>query len=871
MINRAKLMSSSTETPDKRLTIPVAGMTCAACVSNVERALERVPGVARASVNLATENASVELGPDGVTLAQLREAVGHAGYRIPSTKTILNIGGMTCAACVGHVENALKKVDGVVDAAVNLATEKVTVEHVPDAVGIADFRRAVQQVGYQIEGVDAEGASTAAELERLSKVKEIRAVRNRFVFAAAIGILLLLGTFDLFPWVPPLMELGFYPFLLWALATPVQFWAGWNFYTSGLATLRHGSANMHMLIAMGTSVAYGYSVVIVLLNSLAPQVLAARGITTAVFFDTAAIIIALILLGRYLEARARGQTSEAIRRLMGLQASTARVIRDGHEIDIPVEDVVPDDVILVRPGEKIPVDGEVTEGYSTIDESMLTGESMPVDKGPGQLVYGATLNQTGAFRFRAAKVGKDTVLAQIIRLVEEAQGSKAPIQRLADQVSAYFVPAVLGIALASFLFWLLLGPPPALTLALLVLVAILIIACPCALGLATPTAIIVGTGRGAEQGVLVRSAQALELTHRVSVVVLDKTGTLTAGRPVVTDVIPAAAENFGSEPREDSAGIQESGAVKGSLDEDQLLRWAASAERGSEHPVAQAIVREAETRGLQLSEMSDFQAIPGQGIRAGVDGRRVLLGNQGLMLSEQVELAGLEDTAQQLAGQGKTPMFLAVDNTALGVIAVADALKPTSRDAVAQLQRMGLEVVMLSGDNVRTARAIAGQLGIDQVEAEVLPQDKQETIKKLQAQGKMVAMVGDGINDAPALAQADVGMAMGTGTDVAMESADITLMRGDVTGVVTAFNLSRQTLRTIKQNLFWAFFYNVLLIPVAAGALYPIFSLTGGVPVGLQFFFGELGFLNPMLAALAMAFSSVTVVTNSLRLRRAGS
>ena len=880
-------MSSSTKTSEKKLTIPVSGMTCASCVSNVEHALERVPGVTQAWVNLATEMASVELSQDGATLEQLRQAVGQAGYRIPTIRTTLNIGGMTCAACVGHVETALKKLDGVVDATVNLATEKATVEHLPDVVGIADFRRAVQEIGYRIEGVDSEGLSTAAELERLAKVKEIRAVRSRFVFAAIIGTLLLLGTFDPFPWVSPLMKLGFYPFLLWGLATPVQFWSGWMFYTSGLAALRHGTANMHTLIAMGTSVAYGYSAVIVVLNALAPQVLAARGIGAAVFFDTAAIIIALILLGRYLEARARGQTSEAIRRLIGLQPNTARVIRDGQEIDLPVEEVVPDDVVQVRPGEKIPVDGEVVNGFSTVDESMLTGESMPVDKAAGQLVYGATLNQTGAFKFRASKVGRDTVLAQIIRLVEEAQGSKAPIQRLADRVAAYFVPAVISIALFAFFFWLLLGPAPTLTFAVLVFVAILIIACPCALGLATPTAIIVGTGRGAEQGVLIRSAQALELTHRVTVVVLDKTGTLTTGRPVVTDVIPAASIKFGTEtgavpsltldPRRSStlrtevlSYTQVVDGVNGAMSEDELLRLAASAERTSEHPVAQAIVQEAESRGLELSEVSEFQAMPGQGIQASMIGDTVLLGNQSLMQAREVVLSSLGDLAKQLAEQGKTPMFLAVNSTAIGVIAVADTLKPTSRDAVAHLQRMGLEVVMLSGDNVRTARAIADQLGVDRVEAEVLPQDKLGTIKKLQAQGKVVAMVGDGINDAPALAQADVGMAMGTGADVAMESADITLMRGDLTGVATAFNLSRSTLRTIKQNLFWAFFYNVLLIPVAAGALYPLFNFVGGVPAGLQFFFGEQGFLNPMLAALAMAFSSVTVVTNSLRLRRAG-
>ncbi|MFQ6029213.1 MAG: HAD-IC family P-type ATPase, partial [Dehalococcoidia bacterium] len=506
---------STTSKKDKLITLPVEGMTCASCVSHVEHALEQVPGVTEVSVNLGTEKAAVEVGDAPVSLEQLREAVADAGYKVPSTKTILNIGGMTCAACVGHVEHALQEVPGVVQAAVNLGTEKATVEYVPGVTGFAEFRQAVQDSGYRVEGVEGEALDTEAELERLAKVQEIRSFRNRFLFAITGGVLLLLGTFHLFPWVPPLLELEFYPFLLWAVATPVQFWAGWTFYTSGLAALRHGTANMHTLIALGTSVAYGYSVVIVLLGAFAPQILASQGIGTAVYFDTSALIIGLILLGRFLEARARGQTSEAIRRLIGLRPNTARIIRDGQEVEVLVDEVALEDIVVVRPGEKIPVDGEVIEGYSTVDESMLTGESMPVDKQPGQTVYGATLNKTGSFRFRATKVGSDTALAQIIRLVEEAQGSKAPIQRLADKVASYFVPAVTGVALAAFLFWLVLGPAPALTLAVLVLVAVLIIACPCALGLATPTAIIVGTGKGADQGVLIRSAQALEVTHRV--------------------------------------------------------------------------------------------------------------------------------------------------------------------------------------------------------------------------------------------------------------------------------------------------------------------------------------------------------------------
>ncbi len=837
------------EDQDKRITIPIEGMTCAACVGHVEGALKRVPGVAAVSVNLGTEKASVDLDSPETSMEDLTKAVSEAGYKVATEKMTLNIAGMTCAACVFHVENALNGVPGVSVAQVNLATERAAVEYIPGVAGLAGFQEAVENAGYRVEGVPDEGLDSKSELERLSKVKEIRELRARLVFAASGGVLLLLGTFHFLPWVPPLMERAYYPFLLWALATPVQFWAGWSFYTSGFGALRHGAANMHTLIAMGTSTAYGFSVAVVLLHAFAPEFLAARGIGTAVYFDMAALIVALILMGRYLEAKAKGQTSEAIRRLIGLRPNTARVFRDGQEVDVPVESVAVDDLVLVRPGESIPVDGEIVKGYSTVDESMLTGESIPVDKEAGARVYGATMNKQGSFRFRATQVGRDTVLAQIIRLVEDAQGSKAPIQRLADRVAAYFVPTVIGVAVAAFLFWILLGPPPALTFATLVFVAILIIACPCALGLATPTAIIVGTGKGAENGVLIRSAQALEVTHKVDVVVLDKTGTLTTGQPVVTDLVIGA----------DSGGISE----------EELLRLAASAEVGSEHPVGEAMVREARNRGLTLDQPGRFQAIPGKGIEAEVGGSIVRLGNRALMQESQIQLGGLSNTAAELAASGKTPMFMASERQALGIIAVADAPKPASVEDVARLKGMGLEVVMLTGDNVQTAMAIAKELGIDRVEAEVLPQDKAKVVSRLQAEGKLVGMVGDGINDAPALAQADVGMAMGTGTDVAMESADITLMRADVGGVITAFELSRATIRTIKQNLFWAFFYNAMLIPVAAGVLYPVFNAVGGVPVSLDFFFGEQGFLNPVLAALAMAFSSVSVVTNSLRLRKA--
>ena len=830
-----------------KINLPVEGMTCAACVGHVENALKGVPGVVEASVNLGTEKASVEFDPAEVRFQVLGDAVSGAGYKLGTQSASLNIGGMTCSACVSHIENALRDVPGVAEANVNLGVERASVEFVPGMVELSDLQAAVEGAGYRVEGFNDSG-DQERELERLSKVKEIRELRNRLLFAGTGAILLFLATFDVFPWVSNLMGRSYYPFLLWALATPVQFWAGSTFYTSGLGALRHRTSNMHTLIALGTTVAYGYSAAVVLLDAFSPEVLADNGIEAKVYFDTAAIIVALILLGRFLEAGARGRTSEAIRRLIGLRPTSARVVRDGNEIDIPVDQVVIGDTVLVRPGEKIPVDGLVTDGYSAVDESMLTGESMPVEKVPGEKVFGATINSNGALYFEATQVGGETVLAQIISLVEEAQGSKAPIQRLADQVASYFVPAVIIASLAAFAFWMLLGPAPVLTFSTLVLVSVLIIACPCALGLATPTAIIVGTGKGAEHGVLIKQAVALEIAHKVDTVVLDKTGTLTTGKPVVTDLIA-------------SDGSRSS--------EQDLLFLAASAERGSEHPLGEAIVMEAQARGLRLESVTAFEAIPGRGISAQVNGRAVKFGNLALMEDSGVPVNDLAEQASALAAQGKTPMFLATDGQAVGLIAVADTVKPEAFEGLARLRRMGLEVVMLTGDNVWTAHAIAGQLGVELVEAEVLPQDKAAVIKRLQAEGRVVAMVGDGINDAPALVQADVGLAMGSGTDVAMESADITLVRSDVNGVATALDLSRQTIRTIKQNLFWAFFYNVMLIPVAAGVLYPVFQGVGGVPGGLEFSFGEQGFLNPALAALAMAFSSVTVVTNSLRLRRA--
>ena len=755
----------------------------------------------------------------------------------------LPIRGMTCAACVSHVSGALEKVPGVSSVQVNLATERASVQYAPELATWDDFRTAVANAGYAVGGA-ADGGLADEEQERLAKTEEVRVLGRKTAFAIVIAVLLFLGSFGGFPWVEGLMDRAFYPFLLWAVATPVQFWAGSLFYSSGFGALRHGTANMHTLVAMGTSVAYGYSVAITLIAEFRPSLADVEGFGDEVFFDTAALIIAFILLGRFLEAGARGRTSEAIRKLMDMRPSTARVVREDGEHEVPVDMVALGDVLVVRPGEKLPVDGTVVQGYSSIDESMLTGESIPVEKTEGSAVYAATVNTTGSFRFEATKVGADTALAQIIKLVEDAQGSKAPIQRLADVVASYFVPTVMAIAAVAFAVWLVIGPTPSVTYALMVMVAVLIIACPCALGLATPTAIMVGTGRGAERGVFFRDAEALERAHRTDVVVLDKTGTLTSGQPSVTDIAPGPGG-----------------------DEGKLLQVAASVEAGSEHPLGKAIVKEAAGRGLLLLEATDFEAIPGLGVQAQLDGKRVAVGNKALMERLGVGVQELQAQGAELAESGKTPMFVALDDRILGIVGVADTLKPESAEVVSQLRQMGLKVVMVTGDNRPTAQAVASQAGIEEVVAEVLPQQKTQAVKDFQGRGMTVTMVGDGINDAPALVQADVGIALGTGTDVAMESSGITLMSGDLRGVLAALQVSRSTMGAIKQNLFWAFFYNAALIPVAAGVLYPVFQALNGVPGGLGFFFGDLGFLNPVMAAAAMALSSVTVVGNSLRLR----
>lgn len=812
----------------EKARLNVTGMTCTTCARTIGKGLRETHGVKRADVNFAAEQVSLDYDPRKVDLAKIKHTIQELGYGVATKKSIFPVSGMTCASCVARVEDALSAVPGVVSVNVNLASEKATVEYTDDT-RVADLQKAAREAGYNLgaEAATLEDVTTASQ-------RELRTVTVRFIVAAVLGaVIMTLG------FIPVVMMQPYTPYLLWVLATPVQFWAGWRFYRGMWGALRHRTADMNTLIAVGTSAAYFYSVVAVIF----PGLFTTAGLAPNLYFDTSALIIALILLGRYLESRARGQTSEAIKRLIGLNPKTAVVIRDGEEKEVSVEEVQVGDIVVVRPGERIPVDGVVRQGYSSINESMITGESLPVDKKVGDEVIGATINKTGSFQFEATRVGKDTTLARIIRLVDEAQGSKAPIQRLADVIASYFVPAVIGIAVVTFVIWYFVGPQPALTLALLNFVAVLIIACPCALGLATPTAIMVGTGKGAENGILFRSGESLERVHQIKTVLLDKTGTLTRGEPSVTDVLAAASSS-----------------------EEEILRLAASAERVSEHPLAQAIVKAASERKLKTAPASDFIALPGLGIEASVGGKKIMLGNLRLMKDRRISLNGMGEKADKLFNEGKTVMFLSLAGKAVGIIALADTLKPNARKAVQAIQRMGIETVMITGDNRRTAEAIAREAGIERVLAEVLPEHKAEEVKKLQ-NGRVVAMVGDGINDAPALAQADVGIAIGTGTDVAMETAEVTLMRGDLMGIVTAISLSKSTIRIIRQNLFWAFAYNVTLIPVAAGVLYLVFSHTG-VPMGLRFIFGDYGFLNPIMAAAAMAASSITVVLNSLRLRR---
>ena len=824
---------------ETRVNIPITGMHCANCAITVERNLKKTEGVIDASVNYATEQASVAFDLARLRTPDLVKRVEDAGYGVVTAHVELPITGMTCANCVATVERTLnRKVPGVVMATVNLATERATVEYIPGVATVAAMVQAIEAAGYGV--VQAAAEEELEDVEARARAAEIADQTRKFWVGVAFALPLFLFSmardFGLLgawahhaPWVN---------WLFLAMATPVQFYTGWDYYVGSYHALRNRTANMDVLVAMGSSVAYLYSIVVLLFPAAGEHV----------YFETSALIITLIKLGKLLEARAKGQTGEAIRRLIGLRPKTARVLRDGTEVDVPIAQVRVGDMIVVRPGERMPVDGVVISGHSAVDESMLTGEPLPVDKGPGDEVIGATINEQGMLTFEATRVGAETALAQIIRLVQQAQGSKAPIQRLADRVAAVFVPAVIAIAFLTFFVWLALGV--GFTPSLIRLVAVLVIACPCALGLATPTAIMVGTGKGAQLGILFKNSEALETAHRLQTIVLDKTGTLTRGQLVVTDAIVSEqivdwdANNGGALPDEAPANA--------------LLRLAASAERGSEHPLGRAIVAKAEEEGLTFADLAHFEAIPGKGIRAQVGEHQVLVGKAPWVEGEGHLLGDLAHDLERLQGQGKTAVVVVQDGCIAGLIGLADELKEGSAEAVAAMQALGLEVAMLTGDNQRTAEAIAAQAGIDRIVAEVLPADKADEVQRLQAEGRLVAMVGDGINDAPALAQADVGIALGTGTDVAMETADVTLMRGDLRVVPTALALSRATMRTIKQNLFWAFFYNVILIPVAAGALYPL----PWVPDALRQ-------LHPVLAAFAMAFSSITVVSNSLRLRRA--
>ena len=816
------------------ISISVSGMTCAACVMHVEHALSDVPGVAEARVNLATEKAVVDL-TDGLSFDVIASAVKDAGYGARTETQRLFIEPETGGGDPrDRAVPALMSLRGVRWVTPDEEDETaLTIEHYSAAVDASDLRGAVVDAGLRVASIEEREDPRAA-----AKEEEEKALRMRFIIAISSGLaVMLLG-------MSGILEQRIAFFVMFAIATPIQFWAGSLFYASAWSALKQRTSNMNTLISLGTTAAYLYSVVV----TFAPDLFEVVGGELAVYYDTAIIIIALILMGRWMEARARGRASDAIASLLGLQPKSARVIRDGAEVMLPVESVLPGDVVAVRPGERVPVDGIVVDGASHIDESMLTGESIPVDKAAGDEVYGATVNGTGAFRLRATRVGRDTALAQIVRLVEEAQGSKAPVQRLADLISSYFVPTVVAVSIITFIIWSLVGPEPAFTLATLNMVAVLIIACPCALGLATPTAIMVGTGKGAENGVLIRNAQALELASKVRTVALDKTGTITQGRPSVTDILTAD-----------------------SMSEGDLLSIAAAVEANSEHPLAGAVIRRAGAGAVDGQMVTDFQALPGSGISATVDGKLVVVGSARLMEEREITIPdSMRKGTDELAGQGKTLMYVGVDGDAIGALAIQDPVKPSAARAIQRIHSLGIRTVMLTGDNRATAQAIADEVGITEVRAEVLPAQKAETVASLQGGDGYVAMVGDGINDAPALAQADVGIAIGTGADVAMEASDVTLVSGDPNGIATSIQLSRRTVRTIWQNLFWAFIYNATLIPIAAGILYPFMS--GGVPSGLQFALGEHGFLNPMMAAGAMAMSSVSVVLNSLRLKgfRAG-
>jgi len=819
----------------QRVQVPIVGMNCASCSLTIEKQISKLPGIERVNVNYTTEKAYVEYRPEQTSTDDIVKAIKSAGYKAGANELKLGVRGMHCASCVDKIERELKRTPGVLSASVDLGTESALIRYVPSSVRIAKLKSVIEELGYQTFDSASPGKHSKPESgepedeTEKARQEEYRTLMRKFLFAAILSLPVVLFSYpDVFG-LPAQFQRGSET-LRWIwmamglLSIPVMAWSGSHFYTGTWAALKNHSANMHTLIATGITAAWIYSTVALSFPGIFPKEELADQ-----FYDTVFVVVALVDLGMALEIRAKGKSSEAIKKLIGLQAKTARVVRDGKEIDIPVEEVVLDDVVVVRPGEKIPVDGIVVEGSSAVDESMITGESIPVEKREEDSVIGATLNKTGSFKFKATKVGKDTALAQIIEMVQQAQSSKAPIQRVVDKVAGYFAPAVIILGILAFIIWYDFGPQPNLVYALIVFVTTLVIACPCALGLATPISLMVGVGKGAENGILIRSGEALETAQKLDAIVLDKTGTITEGKPSLTDVISI-----------------------GTIPENDLVRYAASVEKGSEHPLGEAIVQAAAERALPLVDPKEFNAIPGHGVEATVDGKRILLGNLKLMKDRNVEVGELGGKSTSLADNGKTPMFVAVDGKAAGIVAVADTVKSDSREAIARLKKMGLEVVMITGDNKRTADAIARQVGVDRVLAEVLPEDKAFNVQRLQQEGKQVAMVGDGINDAPALAQADIGLAIGTGTDVAIEASDITLIKGSLKGVVLAIQLSKATMKNIRQNLFGAFFYNTLGIPVAAGILYPFFGLL----------------LSPMIAGAAMAFSSVTVVTNANRLRR---
>ncbi|BAE86299.1 heavy metal translocating P-type ATPase [Desulfitobacterium hafniense] len=809
-------------------TLKIEGMTCAACAKTVERVTKKLEGVTESNVNLATEKLNISFDEGKLTVGDIQVAVEKAGYKAltDAVSKTMKIEGMTCAACAKTVERVTRKLEGVNEANVNLATEKLMISYEPSLVGISDIRKAIEKAGYK--AIEEE---TTVDTDKERKDEERKQLWRRFVLSAIFTVpLLYMAMGHMFGgviglrlpmFIDPMMNPLNFALVQLFLTIPVVI-AGKKFFTIGFNSLFRGSPNMDSLIAIGTSAAVLYG-----LYAIAQIYGGNTAYVNQLYFEAAGTIITLISLGKYLEAVTKGKTSEAIKKLMGLAPKTALVVRDGKEVIINIDEVEVGDVIIVKPGEKMPVDGEVIEGNTAVDESMLTGESIPVEKNIGDTIIGASINKNGTIKYRATRVGKDTALAQIIKLVEDAQGSKAPIAKLADVISGYFVPIVIGIATLTALAWYFIGGQSTV-FALTIFISVLVIACPCALGLATPTAIMVGTGKGAEHGVLIKSGVALETTHKIKTIVFDKTGTITEGKPKVTDVV-----------------------VTNGITQSDLLQLAASAEKGSEHPLGEAIVKDAEEQGMEFKKLDSFKAIPGHGIEVDIEGKRLLLGNRKLMVESHVSLGNMEGISDRLAQEGKTPMYIAMDNKLAGIIAVADTVKENSKKAIERLHEMGIEVVMITGDNKRTAEAIAKHVGIDRVLAEVLPQDKANEVKKLQTEGKKVAMVGDGINDAPALAQADIGIAIGSGTDVAMESADIVLMRSDLMDVPTAIHLSKSTIRNIKQNLFWAFGYNTLGIPVAMGVLY--------------IFGGPL--LNPMFAAAAMSFSSVSVLLNALRLK----